>query len=95
MLDWHRRLIALRRERPELRDGRLDQVTVEFHETSRWLSWRRGQIELLVNLGEREHTFEFDEEPRILLASPESVAVGGWVVPMPPDSVAVVYRVPG
>ncbi|HEX6547728.1 MAG TPA: malto-oligosyltrehalose trehalohydrolase [Candidatus Dormibacteraeota bacterium] len=48
MLGWYRELIQLRRERPELRDGRLDQVDVRV-EGSR-LVMRRGQVTVACDL---------------------------------------------
>ncbi len=42
LLDWHRRLIALRRSTAALLDGRLDRVTVRYDEAAGWLLVRRG-----------------------------------------------------
>ena len=53
-LDWHRDLIALRGRYPELRDGRLEYVAVEFDEDQRWLSFRRGRVTVAFNIGEYE-----------------------------------------
>jgi maltooligosyltrehalose trehalohydrolase len=51
VLAWYRTLIGLRRTRPELRDAR--QGTVEAHadDDAGWLRFRRGRIEVVVNLG--------------------------------------------
>ena len=54
LLDWHRRLIVLRREWPELTDGRLDVVDVEYDEAARWLTMTRGRITVACNLGRSE-----------------------------------------
>jgi maltooligosyltrehalose trehalohydrolase len=43
LLSWTRDLIALRRSRPELSDGRRDRVEVAYDEAARWLVVRRGQ----------------------------------------------------
>lgn len=51
MLDWHRSLIALRHEMPELTDGRLRGVEVDFDEGAAWLSYRRGRVSIAFNLG--------------------------------------------
>lgn len=42
LLDWHRRLIHLRREIPALTNGRMDLVRVESSEDPPWLVMRRG-----------------------------------------------------
>ncbi|MQY07307.1 malto-oligosyltrehalose trehalohydrolase [Actinomadura macrotermitis] len=49
LLAWHRALIALRREWPELTDPRLDRTRVETGD--RWLTMRRGRVTVAVNLG--------------------------------------------
>ena len=43
-------LIALRRRYPELTDGRLDDVGVEFDEDQRWLAFSRGRVTVAFNL---------------------------------------------
>ncbi|HEX8802634.1 MAG TPA: malto-oligosyltrehalose trehalohydrolase, partial [Acidimicrobiales bacterium] len=50
LLDWHRRLVALRRARPELTDGRLAAVDVAFDEGEGWLVIGRGAVSVAVNL---------------------------------------------
>jgi maltooligosyltrehalose trehalohydrolase len=50
LLAWYRKLIALRRGRPELTDPRLDRVTVEFDEGKRWLVVRRGRLRIVASL---------------------------------------------
>ncbi|MDQ4064634.1 MAG: malto-oligosyltrehalose trehalohydrolase, partial [Actinomycetota bacterium] len=42
LLDWHRRLIRLRREIPALTNGRMDLVEVTHSEDPPWLVMRRG-----------------------------------------------------
>jgi maltooligosyltrehalose trehalohydrolase len=37
LLDWHRRLIRLRRAVPALSDGRLERMRVDYDEEARWL----------------------------------------------------------
>jgi maltooligosyltrehalose trehalohydrolase len=51
MVDWHRHLITLRRELPELTDGRLDALEVDFDEGARWLRYRRARVTVAFNLG--------------------------------------------
>jgi maltooligosyltrehalose trehalohydrolase len=54
MLRLYRRLIALRRERPELTDPRFGSVQVDYDEDARWLLVRRSTLTIAVNLGEEE-----------------------------------------
>jgi maltooligosyltrehalose trehalohydrolase len=49
ILDWYRRLVQLRRSYPELRDGDLGRVKVDFDETERWLTLERGRVKLRCN----------------------------------------------
>ena len=50
MLEWHRRLIALRNSTPALRDGRRDRVSVRFDEERAWLTMTRGSMVVAANL---------------------------------------------
>ena len=49
ILDWYRRLIALRREHAELRDGDLAHTRVRFDESAQWLAIARGTLRILCN----------------------------------------------
>ena len=59
-LDLYRRLVALRRSRPELTDPRLPHVDTRFDDDERWLILTRGNVQVL---------FNFATEPRRLPAS--------------------------
>jgi maltooligosyltrehalose trehalohydrolase len=50
-LAFYRALLKLRRESPDLLDGRRDLVKVEFDEAQRWLRVQRGSVSLVVNFG--------------------------------------------
>ena len=89
MLDWHRRLIALRRQRPELRDGRLDAVDVRYDEDDRWLRFTRGGLTVAFNLADAEREVRVPISAEILLASDSAIRVGMDTVTLPPDSVAI------
>jgi maltooligosyltrehalose trehalohydrolase len=49
-LAWYRRLIALRKARPEITDPRLDQVRVDYDEDARWLLVHRGNLRIAAHL---------------------------------------------
>jgi len=85
LLDWHRRLIALRRDRPELRDGRLDRVRVDVDEAARRITVHRGEIRVHVNLG--DEPWSIDDPGAVLLAS--SNATNSLPGRVPPDAVVV------
>ena len=54
LLAWTRDLLALRRQPPELTDGRRDRVEVTYDEEARWVVVRRGPVVVACNLsGER------------------------------------------
>ncbi|HEY0784743.1 MAG TPA: malto-oligosyltrehalose trehalohydrolase, partial [Acidobacteriaceae bacterium] len=69
MLQWYKQLIALRKSRPELTDGQMDQVDVDFDEEERWLTMQRGGIVLVFTLDEEGYTAGLDEGVTLLLAS--------------------------
>src|SRR5205823_4801246 len=71
LLDWHRRLIALRRSTPSLADGRLDRVEVRFDDRRGWLTMTRGEIVVACNLSDTR--FELPAGGRLLLASSDDV----------------------
>lgn len=52
LLDWHRALIGLRRESPDLTDGRLDLVECTYDEDARWLTVERGSLTICCTLGD-------------------------------------------
>ncbi len=49
-LAWYRRLITLRKSRPEITDPRLDRVAVDYDEDARWLVIHRGSLRIAANL---------------------------------------------
>lgn len=56
LLDWHRRLIGLRRELPALAAGPAPEVACD--ETARWLTVERSGTLLAVNLGDSAARFD-------------------------------------
>ena len=67
MLQWYRDLIAVRRARPELSDGRRDLVEISYDEDARWLILRRGVVALACNLAAEPQ--QLPVEGSVLLAS--------------------------
>ncbi|MFG3658454.1 malto-oligosyltrehalose trehalohydrolase [Streptomyces sp. NPDC047706] len=86
VLAWYGRLIALRREQPDLTDPDLADIKVAHDEEARWLVFRRGDICVAVNLSGTTVEIPLGTRPAGILAAWEPVA--------PPDDEGVL-RVPG
>ena len=67
LLGWYRTLIALRRTRPELTDGRRDRVVVEHGED--WLVVRRGRLVVACNLAAERRELPLPGAPVSVLAA--------------------------
>ena len=87
------RLIALRRSRPGLAAGPLDDVTVAFDEDARWLVVRRAAagVSIAANLGDAGQDVPVAGAGELLLAWPDAVSGPGaaGAVHLPRDGVAV------
>ena len=95
LLEWYRRLIGLRRARPELTDPRLPGVRVAYDEDARWLVVTRGGLRVAVNLAGERQPVPLDGTPLGVLASsvPGFVYRAGWIE-LEPESLAVVELAP-
>ncbi|WP_433663518.1 malto-oligosyltrehalose trehalohydrolase [Nocardia sp. CA-128927] len=56
LLSCYRKLLALRRERPELTDPWLTHISVDYDENARWIVVHRGTLKLVCNLSEDQVT---------------------------------------
>ncbi|HKI68807.1 MAG TPA: DUF3459 domain-containing protein, partial [Verrucomicrobiae bacterium] len=93
LLDWHRRLIQLRRDEAALTDGRRDVVETRFDETARWLAIERGPITVLVNFADAPQGVPVRAgSHRVLLSSAELLKVAGGVAHLPGAGVAVLMQ---
>ena len=91
VLDFYRRLLALRRSRPELSDPRLDLVEVGYDEGARWLVVYRGALRVAVNLAAERQEVPLDGTPMsVLLASRPGFVYRDGVIELEPASAAVV-----
>jgi maltooligosyltrehalose trehalohydrolase len=89
ILDLYRRLIALRRARPELTDPRLDQVQV-WH-GDRYVAMRRGHVTVVANLAAVPQVVSLRDVPsKVLLATAPGVVLQRDRVELPPESAVVV-----
>ncbi len=92
ILQWYRDLIRLRADTPELRDGRLDQVAVHYHEAQRWLVMNRGAISVALNLDQQTRVVPMRDSGsrKLLMASDERIALRSEGVELAADSVAII-----
>ncbi len=93
LLGWYQQLIALRRDRPELTDPRLDRLSARWDEDDRWLLVSRGRVRIAANLAGMPRQIRVAEpagaDCRLLAASSTGVAAGSGVVQLPAASFAV------
>ncbi|BCL17111.1 malto-oligosyltrehalose trehalohydrolase [Micromonospora sagamiensis] len=89
MLEFHRRLIALRKARPDLSDPRLDRVDVRHGD--RFLVVRRGECLVVANLADKAQRVNLPGVVRqVLLATGTGVTVMRDGVELPPETAAIV-----
>ncbi|MFD7018396.1 malto-oligosyltrehalose trehalohydrolase [Streptomyces sp. NPDC059928] len=90
LLAWYRELIALRHKRADLTDPDLAAVKVAYDEEARWLTYRRGDLRVAVNLGKEPARIRLGDGGRVL-ASWEPLGAPGadGLLLMPPQSCAV------
>lgn len=91
LLEWHRQLIHLRKELPDLADGRMDRVKTTFDEEPRWLVVERGRVTIAANFSDVARAIPIDPLPgRVLLASSKEPEFDGGNLTVPPES-CVIY----
>lgn len=89
LLEWHRKLIALRRQYSSLTDGQLDRVKVRFDEQARWLVVRRGAVELVCNLGSAKQAIPITAGGEVVLCSETEYQLCSESLMLCPDAVAI------
>jgi maltooligosyltrehalose trehalohydrolase len=96
LLAWTRDLIALRRSRLDLSDGRRDRVQVTYDEDARWLVVRRGSTAVACNLGRDRQPVPLPGTPDgVLLASSHGFVFRHGLVEIDGESVAVLDLLTG
>lgn len=94
MLDFYRRLVALRRERPAFTDPGLTGVSVRTSgadKDDRWLVVARGRLRVVANLSDRRLDVPVDGSPRAaLLASSTGFVYRDGAVQLDGESVVIV-----
>jgi maltooligosyltrehalose trehalohydrolase len=95
LVDWYRLLIRLRREEPDLSDGRRENVEISFDELEHWFVMRRGSTLLVANLSASSCDVPVSARPtETLAASDPGISVNAETVSLPAESVALL-RVSG
>jgi maltooligosyltrehalose trehalohydrolase len=90
ILEWYRRLLALRRRREELTDPRLRLVEVTYDESARWLVVTRGILRVAVNLAGSRQAIPVDGKPvGVLLSSEPGFVFRDGAIELEPESLAV------
>jgi maltooligosyltrehalose trehalohydrolase len=90
ILEWHRKLIRLRRAIPDLTDGRLDRVQTGLDEEKKWFIVQRGPVTVACNLAAHPQQVAIPyERSHILLASEPDIEVAEGRIRLPADAVAI------
>ena len=94
LLDWHKKLIALRRSTGALTDSRLHVLQVKFDERAKWLVLNRDGIQVVCNLGPDRQAVPISGSGKHVLPSEEGCQVRPGLIELPADSVAIVSEEP-
>jgi maltooligosyltrehalose trehalohydrolase len=89
MLDWYRKLVALRRSHASAADPRRDAIEVNFDEDAGWLVFSRPGLAVVANIGGSAVAVPLQGFGKLLAASDPAVEVEGGLVCLPPDTVGV------
>ena len=94
VLAWYRRLLALRREQPDLTDPDLADTKVAYDENDRWLAFRRGDVRVAVNLAKEPAAIPLGPRQARVLAAWEPVDAPGadGVLNVPGESAVVLLQ---
>jgi maltooligosyltrehalose trehalohydrolase len=92
LLEWHKRLIALRRSSSDLTSARLEDVDVDFDEKSCYLKLRRGAFTVISNLAAVPLSAVIRQRDEIVLSSDEGIMREFQRVSLPPESVIILRK---
>jgi maltooligosyltrehalose trehalohydrolase len=89
LLELYRSLTALRRSTPDLTKLGFEDTQVEFDEDARWLRFRRGGVQVLLNFSEQPVSLD-GAGTALLLATDDAIRLEGERAELGPLSAAVV-----
>ena len=89
MLDWYKKLIALRRSTSDLTDPDLAHIQVRYSDAEQWLVMERGAVTVAFSLAAQPIRLEVRPGSTLALASSPDIQVNSNSLTLPPDSVAV------
>jgi maltooligosyltrehalose trehalohydrolase len=88
LLDLYRSLTALRREHAEVAGLGFEDTEVAFDDDERWLRFRRGTVEVLMNFSDAKIRLD-DVRGAVLLATDEGSGLEGEALALAPWSAAI------
>lgn len=91
ILEWHKALIALRRNETSLSDGQMQNVRASFNESKQWLKIQRGKLATICNFSKQRQDIPLHKhfKGRILLTSEQRIKITKTSLSLPPDSVVI------
>jgi maltooligosyltrehalose trehalohydrolase len=92
MLDWCRKLIALRRGSTTLNNGEPGHVKVSFSEDERWLVMDRESIRVALNLGKDFVALKKFQNYRMVLPSEDDIRLESDTLHLPPSRLAILSQ---
>ena len=92
MRDWYRELIRLRRNTPALHDSEPGHTRVTCDEEGRWLSMKRGPINVVCNFAAAARSFDVGQHAIVHLSSRPLSTVMDGILSLGPETVAIVER---
>jgi len=90
LLKWYHDLADLRRKLPDLTDGRMQNVEVQFNEEEKWLAMHRGVVTVACNFSGEPHKLprRKNKPAEVLLAS-QPVKIDDEGMTVPAESVVI------
>jgi maltooligosyltrehalose trehalohydrolase len=94
ILEWHKKLIQLRRVEPDLFDDDLKNIETECDEQNRWLIVTRKSVSIVCNFaGHQQHIRVRPGAQKILIASEKEISHTNGFLELPAESVAILKSV--
>jgi maltooligosyltrehalose trehalohydrolase len=94
ILEWHKKLIQLRRVEPEFSDDDFKNIHTKHDEKNRWLVVERKSISIVCNFSGFPQHIPIRQGPqKILLASEKETPITNGFLDLPAESVAVLKLV--